>query len=128
MTPYEIAACAAHVLDSKKAEDIRAIDIHGISIIADYFLIATGNSSTQVRALAEEVEERLSALGVNPRRVEGKQSATWVVLDYGDVIVHIFHRETRQFFNLERLWADGRALGADELLAAAEQVEKPAQN
>lgn len=126
MTPYEIAACAAGVLDSKKAEDIRAIDIRGISVIADYFLIATGNSSTQVRALAQEMEDRLAELGVTPRRVEGIQSATWVILDYGDVIIHVFYRDTRQFFNLERLWADGKALTTEELLAAAQQVKKQA--
>lgn len=115
LTSLELAAAAAGILDSKKAEDIVAIDIHGISIIADYFLIASGNSSTQVKALADELEEKLAVQGVTPRRVEGVQSATWVIMDYGDIIVHIFYRETRQFFNLERLWADGTPLDLAQL-------------
>ncbi|MDR3551808.1 MAG: ribosome silencing factor [Clostridia bacterium] len=116
MTSYETVAAAAKILDAKKAEDIRAIDIDGISIIADYFLIASGGSSTQVKALAEELEQKLAELGVEPRRIEGTQSASWIIIDYGDVIIHIFYRETRQFFNLERLWADGKPIDSAELL------------
>lgn len=95
------------MLAGRKAEDIVAIDIHSVSILADYFLLCSGGSTTQVRTLAEELEFRLSQQGVEPRRVEGAQTASWIIVDYGDVVVHIFHRDTRAFYNLERLWADG---------------------
>lgn len=110
MTSRELVESAVKVLDTRKAEDIKVIDIGGISIIADYFLIASGNSTTQVRSLSDELQEKLSLLGVEPRRVEGVQSASWIILDYGDVILHVFYKETRQFFNLERLWADGKTV------------------
>lgn len=115
MNSLEILKNAAAILDSKKAEEILAIDIHGISVIGDYFLIASGTSTTQVKALAEEIDFKLSELGVNPLRTEGAQSASWIILDYGDVIIHIFHKETREFFNLERLWADGKTMSNEEL-------------
>jgi len=88
-----------------------------VSIIADYFLIASGGSSIQVNALAQELDEKLSKEGVSPLRTEGLQSASWVIMDYGGVIVHIFHSETRKFYNLERLWADGKTLDENDLLA-----------
>ena len=91
-------------LDSKRAEDIRIIEIGDLTIVADYFVIANGTSSTQTKALAEEVEFKMSQLGIEPNRTEGYQGATWVVLDYGDIIVHVFYKETRDHYNLERLW------------------------
>lgn len=94
-------------LDSKRAEDIRVIEIGDLTIVADYFVIANGTSSTQTKALAEEVEFKMSQLGIEPNRTEGYQGATWVVLDYGDIIVHVFYKETRDHYNLERLWSDG---------------------
>jgi ribosome-associated protein len=115
LTGKEILTKAVQILGAKKAEDIKAIDIGGISIIADYFLLASGGSSTQVRALAEELEFKLSQEGVEPLRVEGAQSATWIILDYGSVIIHVFHRETRNFYNLEHLWADGKFIDFPEL-------------
>lgn len=114
LTGKEILTKAVQILGGRKAEDIKAIDIGGLTIIADYFLIASGNSNTQVRALAEEIEVKLTQAGVEPLRVEGKQSATWVILDYGSVIIHVFHRETRNFYNLERLWADGKEVELPE--------------
>lgn len=84
-------------------------------MLADYFLIADASNTTLVNALAEEVEEKLSAKGVAPLRTEGRQTSSWIIMDYGGVILHIFYRETRQFFNLERLWADGRVLPPGEL-------------
>jgi ribosome-associated protein len=108
LTGKEILTQAVSILGGRKAEDIKALDIGGVSIIADYFLLASGSSSTQVRALAEEIEVKLSQAGVEPLRVEGMQSATWIILDYGSLIVHIFHRDTRKFYNLEHLWADGK--------------------
>lgn len=118
---------AAKILNGKKAEDLLAIDISGLSILADYFLIASGNSSTQVKALAEEIEFKMSQQGVEPRHVEGVQSGTWIILDYGSLVVHVFHRETRAFYNLERLWADGRKIPPQELEGGAESGAQPAK-
>jgi ribosome-associated protein len=115
MNSLELLKNAAAILDSKKAEEIKAIEIGDISVIGDYFLIASGTSTTQVKALADEIDFKLSELGVNPLRTEGAQSASWIILDYGDVIIHIFHKETREFFNLERLWVDGKKMSNKEL-------------
>ena len=103
-------------LDSKRAEDIRIIEIGDLTIVADYFVIANGTSSTQTKALAEEVEFKMSQLGVEPNRTEGYQGATWVVLDYGDIIVHVFYKETRDYYNLERLWSDGKDIDVKQFL------------
>jgi len=108
------------ILGSKKAEDIAAIDIADISILADYFLLCSGTSSTQVKSLAEELEFKLSQQGIEPHRIEGAQTASWIILDYGDVVIHVFHHETRQFYNLERLWADGKTIDLTEILKATE--------
>lgn len=107
LTSRELLENAAKILSGRKAEEITAIDISGVSVLADYFLICSGTNTTQVKTLAEELEDKLSQLGVEPRRTEGAQSSTWIILDYGGVVIHIFHRETRRFYNLERLWADG---------------------
>jgi len=111
---------AASILGGKKAEDIMAIGIAKISILADYFLLCSGGSTTQVKALAEELEFKLSQQGIEPRRVEGAQTASWIILDYGEVVIHVFHRETRQFYNLERLWADGTTVDLSAALTMAE--------
>lgn len=103
-------------LDSKRAEDIRIIEIGDLTIVADYFVIANGTSSTQTKALAEEVEFKMSQLGIEPNRTEGYQGATWVVLDYGDIIVHVFYKETRDHYNLERLWSDGEDIDVKQFL------------
>ena len=103
-------------LDSKRAEDIRIIEIGDLTIVADYFVIANGTSSTQTKALAEEVEFKMSQLGIEPNRTEGYQGATWVVLDYGDVIVHVFYKEIRDHYNLERLWSDGKDIDGKQFL------------
>ncbi len=106
MTSKEMAMTVAKILDGKKAIDIQAIEIKDLSTIGDYFVIASGSSNSQVKALSDAVEEAMSALGFEPRRIEGYQSAMWIVLDYYDVIVHIFYEKTREFYALERLWAD----------------------
>ncbi len=95
------------LLSSKKAEDILIIDVAEKTTLCDYFVIASGHSSTQVRALCDHVEEKLSEEGLEPRRTEGTREGRWGVLDYGDVIVHIFNDESRLFYHLERLWEDG---------------------
>lgn len=103
-------------LDSKRAEDIKVIGIRDLTIVADYFVIANGDSNTQTKALAEEVEFKLSQLGIQPARTEGYNGATWIVLDYGDIVVHVFYKETRDFYNLERLWADGEQVDINEFI------------
>ncbi len=106
MTSREMAQKVAELLDSKKAKEITAIEIRDLTTIGDYFVIASGGSNAQVKALSDAVEEGMTALGFEPRRIEGYQSAMWIVLDYYDVIVHIFLDQTREFYSLERLWAD----------------------
>lgn len=103
-------------LDLKKAEDIQVIGIRDLTILADYFVIATGSSTTHTRALADEVEFQMKEEGTEPLRTEGYQSSSWIVLDYGDIVVHVFYKETRQFYNLERLWSDGEQVDISHLL------------
>lgn len=117
MTQNEMLEKIIRTLDSKKAEEIRAIKITDLTIIADYFVIANGTSTTQTRTLAEEVEYQLSQLGVEPNRTEGyKNGSNWVVLDYGDIVVHVFYKETRDYYQLERLWADGEKIDIEKYL------------
>lgn len=116
MTSIELVKFAAKLLDSKKATDITVLDIREITSLGDYFVVASGSSTTQVKALAGELEDKLSKQGVEPKRVEGESSATWVLMDYHDVIIHIFYHETRDFYCLERLWADAPRLDAEELI------------
>ncbi|NLJ30235.1 MAG: ribosome silencing factor [Clostridiales bacterium] len=110
MTSLELAKEAAKFLENKKALDLKLIGIQDISVIADYFILATGTSNTHVKALADEVEFQLKQQGVAPGHVEGYRSNSWVLLDYGSVIVHIFTAEARQFYDLDRLWQDGEIL------------------
>ena len=103
------------VLDSKKAERITVLDIGKLTTLGDYFVIASGGSSTQVKALAGQIEDRLTELGMEPKRVEGESSAMWILMDYYDVIVHLFYNETRDFYGLERLWADAAEVDPNEI-------------
>ena len=111
----EMARIAYNALDEKKGEDIRIIDISGVSVIADYFIIANGTSNSQVNALVDNVEEKMHKAGHVLKQREGHGCGTWVLLDYGDVIVHVFDKENRSFYNLEHIWSDGKAVAADEL-------------
>ncbi len=97
---------AVYALDKHKAEDIRVLGVSHITSIADYFLLASGGSANQVRSLSDYVEEELAKEGKRPLRNEGYTTGDWITLDYGDVLVHIFRRETRDFYDLERLWVD----------------------
>ncbi|MEM1483933.1 ribosome silencing factor [Oscillospiraceae bacterium PP1C4] len=106
MTSIEMVHEIAKLLDSKKAADVTAIQIKDLTTIGDYFVIASGGSNAQVKALADTVDEGLSKLGFQPKRVEGYQAGMWIVMDYYDVMVHIFYEQTREFYSLERLWAD----------------------
>ena len=103
-------------LDEKKAVDIKAIEIKELTIVADCFIIASGTSSTHVKSLAGEVEDALSKQGVEPLQIEGRATG-WTVLDYNSVIVHIFQHESRDYYNLERLWVDADYLDIDEFLS-----------
>lgn len=94
-------------LDSKKAEDIKVIKVGDLTVIADYFVIADGTSFTQTKALADEAEYKMQENGVVPNRVQGNNGSNWVIIDYGDIVVHVFSKEQRDFYNLERLWRDG---------------------
>ncbi|MBR2293547.1 MAG: ribosome silencing factor [Clostridia bacterium] len=105
-TPKELAEACAEVLDSKKGRDIKVIAVEGKTEIADYFVLCTGNSSTQIKALAGEVEYRIALRGIDPDHVEGRDNNSWLILDYGNVIVHVFSRESREFYNLDKLYAD----------------------
>ena len=115
MNSKEIAKNAFLYLDEKKAIDIKIIDISKISVIADYFIICGGSNSRQVKALAENVEEKLGKAGVIPRSTEGYQNANWILLDYQDVIIHIFNQEERLFYDLERIWSDGSFVQVSDL-------------
>ncbi len=115
MTSREMARIAYDALEEKKAEDIRVLSIEKVSVIADYFLIASGTNRNQVQALAESVEEALYKAGYEVRQKEGVQSANWILMDYGDIIVHIFDRENRLFYDLERIWVDGETISVDQL-------------
>jgi ribosome-associated protein len=111
----EMVRIACKALDDKKAKDIKIIDIHEVSVIADYFVIASGDSTTQIQAMINNVEEHMHKNGYAVKRVEGNKNSTWVLMDFGDVIVHIFDKEDRLFYDLERIWADGKVLQADSL-------------
>lgn len=111
----EMTKLAIEALEDKKAEDISIIDISEVSVLADYFLIASGNSKNQVQALIDNVEEKLGRAGITPKNIEGYQTGNWVLMDYGDLIVHVFDRQNRLFYDLERIWRDGKKIGKDEL-------------
>lgn len=111
----EMVKTAYSALDEKKGEDIKIIDISHISVIADYFVIANGNNISQVQALVDNVEEKMYKAGFNIRRKEGNKSSTWVLLDFGDVVIHVFDSEDRLFYDLERLWSDGKVIDMEEI-------------
>lgn len=96
--------------DSKKAIDLIALDLRGISLIADYFVICHGNSETQVQAIATEIRKKAEASGVRVRGIEGMDKARWVLVDLGDVVAHVFHRDDRDYYRLEKLWSDAKAV------------------
>lgn len=111
----EMVKLAYEALEEKKGEDIQVIEIKDISIIADYFIIANGSNTPQVEAMVDSVRDRLGRKGYEPLRIEGIKSAGWILMDYGDVIVHVFSKEDRLFYNLERIWRDGKIISKDQL-------------
>lgn len=111
----ELAKLAIEALEDKKAEDIRVIDISEVSVIADYFIIAGGSNRSQIQALCDNVEEKLGRAGNPSRQIEGYDTANWILMDFGDVIVHIFDKENRLLYDLERIWRDGRQVDPKSL-------------
>ena len=117
MTPREMAISAAKALDEKKGKEISAIEITDLTTLADFFVIATGASNTQINALCGAVEKAMKdQAGEDPLRREGHRDGTWVLLDYGCVTVHVFSEEAREFYSLERLWSDGKKLDLSDVL------------
>lgn len=113
----EMVKLAIQALEDKKGEDLRIIDIRQVSVLADYFLIASGSNANQVQAMCDNVEETLGKAGYTCRQVEGYQNANWILMDYGDIIVHVFCQEDRLFYDLERIWRDGKIMDAAEFQA-----------
>jgi len=111
----QMAKLAYEALEEKKAEDIKVISIGQVTVIADYFIIANGNSAPQVTALVDSVDEVLGKNGYHPKRIEGARSSSWVLMDYGDIVIHIFSKEDRLFYDLERIWRDGKVITREEL-------------
>ncbi len=108
MNGLELSKKIAGYLDNKKAQDIKVIKIEDLTVVTDYIVIATGTSTTQVKALADEVDFMVEKeFGIQPARVEGYESKNWILLDYETVIVHVFHPQAREYYNLDKLWADG---------------------
>lgn len=111
LSPQAIVNIAVKAAEDKKAEDITVLDIREVSIIADYFVICSGRSRTQVQAIVENIIEEVEKEGVSALRREGFREGGWVLVDYGDVVVHVFQETERQFYNLERLWGDAQVVG-----------------
>jgi len=122
--PEELASAILNILYEKKAHDLKLLHVTDHTIITDYFVIATGNSNTQIKALADELEYKTGLAGLKPTSVEGFREATWIVLDYSSVIVHIFNRETREFYNLEKLWGDSESVDVTKYIKSEEKEEK----
>lgn len=115
MDTREMAKLASAALAEKKGTDIKVIDIRDLSVIADYFVLADGNNQNQLQAMRDAVDEALYKAGVPLKQVEGNQKSTWILMDYGDIIVHIFSKEDRLFYDLERIWRDGVIIEPEEL-------------
>ena len=115
-TEKMMAQIACKAIDDKKGQDIKVIDIHTVSVIADYFVIASGTNSNQVQAIVDNVEEQLGRAGFEAKQIEGNRNSSWILMDYGDVIVHVFDEENRLFYDLERIWRDGKVLDMDTFL------------
>ena len=111
----EMTKLAIAALEDKKAEDIKIIDISEVSVLADYFIIAGGSNASQIQALCNNVDEKLGRAGHPSKQIEGYDTANWVLLDFGDIIVHIFDKENRLLYDLERIWRDGKSIAKEDL-------------
>lgn len=110
LTSAQVAQLAARLLEDKKARQVRILDISQISTVADYFVVGSASSTVHLRAIADHVEEQLDQVGMRKRHMEGYRNGRWILLDYGDLVIHLFHEEERDFYNLERLWGDAPVL------------------
>lgn len=110
MTSHDIMKLAIEAIEERKGMDVVALDLADISLIADYFIICHGNSDVQVKTITTEIRKKMADHNVTVKNIEGQDTARWVLIDLGDVIVHVFHREDREFYNLERLWSDAKAV------------------
>jgi ribosome-associated protein len=110
VSPNALLQLAVEAAEDKKAQNIIALDLTGISPVADYYVICHGNSDTQVQSITTEIRKKSEEAGVRVRGVEGFDTARWVLLDIGDVVVHVFHREEREYYNIERLWSDAKSV------------------
>ena len=124
MDVKEKAGLIYDALEDKKGNHICVLSIEGLSIMTDCFVIADGENNNQIQAMADSVEEMLGRAGMEPAAIEGKADSGWILLDYGDIIVHIFEKSMRSFYDLERLWRDGKTLSREELHALRENTEK----
>ena len=115
MEMLEIVKAAVNALEDKKAEDIRVIDIREVSSIADYFIIANGANQNQLQAMQDAVDEAIYKAGLHAKQIEGNNHSTWILIDYNDIIVHLFSKEDRLFYDLERIWKDGKLIDIAEL-------------
>lgn len=111
----EIVKLVCNALEEKKAEDVKVIDIRNISVVADYFIVANGSNQNQLLAMQDEVDKVLYTYGIHAKQIEGNRSSTWILMDYEDVIVHLFSKEDRLFYNLEKIWQDGIVMSPEEL-------------
>ena len=109
-TIKDIVLMAADAADDKKAEEIEILDVQDLTVIADYFVICSGNSETQVKAIANGIETSLSEEDIEPQKIAGKENSRWILMDYADIIIHIFHKDEREFYEIERLWADAEKI------------------
>lgn len=116
---------ALQAMDDKKAVDVVALDISGIASFARYFLLCSGDSSRQIQAIADEIEARLKESGVRPNHIEGYRNAEWVLMDYLDLVVHIFSKQARAYYDLERLWRDGKKLDVRKLMRTGAAAKSP---
>ena len=120
MESTEILKIAANALNEKKAQNLSALKVDDLTVLTEYFLLCTATSSTHVRALADEVEFKLTEAGLEPHHIEGK-STGWILLDYGSVIVHVMSREAREFYNLDKMWSDGTPLDLNTILVSEQE-------
>lgn len=116
-TIKELTALAVETLENKKAEDIHVIDITEVSTLADYFVIANGTNRSQIQALADHVQEVLGKEGLTLKQIEGYNNANWILMDYQDIIIHVFDKENRLFYDLDRIWRDGKIVMKEDLKA-----------
>ena len=110
-----IVKAAVLALESKLAQDVEIIDIGGVSVIADYFVVASAQNQNQLHAMQDAVDEAMYKKGMNARSIEGNRQSTWILMDYGDIIVHLFSAEDRLFYNLEKIWSDGVRISPEEI-------------